>query len=283
MRPVSNIDKSVKQLHLKASKSLDRRVHAGIDRALADEQTTTHPIIRRTIMTHPIVKLAAAAALAFTGLLGLDLIDGPRGNGVAWARIPAQIAAMDTFMFRLTISVRGPDGTGRPDAHTGQWTFYLSKQYGFRMDVSADGTVVSWYVPPEADTLIMVVPGEKAWSKTPLPPEQRGQMPEEYRDPADYIARFLARPYRELGRSVIDGVEVEGIEVTDPPTDGETLENALGRLWVDVQTELPVRIEIEGTADGKTALWLMEFKWSEAVDPTVFEPNIPSDYTALVQ
>jgi len=27
---------------------------------------------------------------------------------------------------------------------------------------------------------------------------------------------------------------------------------------------------------------LMEFKWSEAVDPAAFEPNIPSDYTPLM-
>jgi hypothetical protein len=117
----------------------------------------------------------------------------------------------------------------------------------------------------------------------PLPPEQRGKMPEQYKDPAEYIKRFLARPYRELGRSVIDGVEVEGIEVTDPPTDDNKLENAVGRMWVDVQTELPVRIEIEGTADGKIVHWFMEFRWSEAVPASVFEPNIPSDYTPLGQ
>ncbi len=150
------------------------------------------------------------------------------------------------------------------------------------MDIRGGDTVISWYVPPTEDTLTMVIPSEKKWSTTPLPPEQRGKMPEEYKDPADYLARFLARPIKELGRSVIDGVEVEGIEVTDPPTDGEKLENGVGRLWVDVQTELPVRIEIEGTADGAAVQWLMEFKWSEAVSPAVFEPNIPADYTPLM-
>jgi hypothetical protein len=129
----------------------------------------------------------------------------------------------------------------------------------------------------------MVIPAEKKWSRTPLPPEQRGKMPEQYEDPADYIRRFMARPYKELGRSVIDGIEVEGVEVADPPTDGDAkLENGVGRMWVDVQTELPVRIEIEGTADAMAVRWLMEFKWSEAVDPALFEPNIPSDYTPLI-
>jgi hypothetical protein len=71
--------------------------------------------------------------------------------------------------------------------------------------------------------------------------------------------------------------------VTDPPTEGDKPENAVGRMWVDVQTELPMQIEIESTADGKIVRWLMEFQWSEAVPVSVFEPNIPSDYTPLAQ
>jgi outer membrane lipoprotein-sorting protein len=282
MKSERDIDKCIRQLHREASDDLNARVHAGIDRALANQQTTTTK--GRIIMVNPLTKLAAAAAVLAAVWLGLNWIGGPPGRGVAWARIPDHVAALDTFMFRLTISVSGQDGTRVADAHGGQWTFYLSEKYGFRMDIGADGNVVgSWYVAPGSDTLVTVIPGEKKWSRSPLPPDQRGKLPEEYKDPAEYIGRFLARPYQELGQSVIDGVEVQGIEVTDPPTDNGKLENSVGRLWVDVQTELPVRIEIEGTADGKRVQWLMEFKWSEAVDPSVFEPNIPGDYTPLAQ
>lgn len=284
MRSTRDIDQHVKQLHLRASEALDARVHGGIDRALADEQKDSPPVIRRTIMANPIVKLAVAAAVVIAGLLGLNIISVPHAGGVAWAAIPGHIDEIDTFMFRLTIGVFGKDGTSVAGQHAGQWTFYLSERYGFRMDIGAgDGTAVSWYVAPGSNTLVTVIPGEKKWSKSPLPPEQQGKMPEEYKDPADYINRFLARGYKELGRSVIDGVEVEGIEVTDPPTDGGKLDNGVGRMWVDVQTELPIRIEIEGTADGRAVRWLMEFKWQEAVDPAAFEPNIPGDYTPLGQ
>jgi len=278
---MNRIDKCVRQLHRKAGQDLDSRVHRDIDEALADEQTITHPAMRRTIMTSSILKLAAAAAVVVAALLGLNIIDNP-GGSVAWAQIPDHIKTIDTFMFRLTIGVRGEGGVDVPDEKGGQWTFYLSEERGFRMDVRGGDTVVSWYVPSSEDTLTMVVPGEKKWSQSPLPPEQRGKMPDEYKDPAEYLARFLASPYKELGRSVIDGVEVEGIEVAGPPTEGEKLENAVGRLWVDRQTELPVQIEIEGTANGAAVRWLMEFKWAEAVDPSAFEPNIPSDYTTLV-
>ncbi len=280
---MNSVDQWIKQLHLRASDRLDGRMHADIDRALADTQGTAHPTIGRTIMTSSLTRLAAAAAVVLAGLLGWNMLGGPHGSGVAWAAIPDHIKTIDTFMFRLTIDVHEKDNASASDKHTAQFTFYLSEQYGFRMDISGDGTMVSWYVPPESDTLTMVVPAEKKWSKTPLPPEQRGKMPEEYKDPAEYLQRFLARPHKELGRSVIDGVEVEGIEVTDPPTDKGMLANGIGRLWVDVQTELPVRIEIEGAAEGKSVRWLMEFQWSEAVPASVFEPNIPSDYTPLAQ
>lgn len=284
MKSARDIDNRVKQLHLRASDALDARVHGGIDRALADEQKDRHPEIRRIIMAHPIVKLAAAAAVVLAGLLGLNIIGVPHAGGVAWAAIPDHIKTIDAFMFRLTIGVSGKGGTNGADVHAGQWTFYLSERYGFRMDIGADGgTAASWYVAPGSDTLVTVIPGEKKWSRTPLPPEQRGKMPEQYKDPAEYIDRFLAHGYKELGTSVIDGVEVEGIEVADPPTDGGKLDNGVGRMWVDVQTELPIRIEIEGTTDGRTVQWLMEFKWGDAVDPSAFEPNIPSDYTPLAQ
>ncbi len=271
MTPVHDIDNQIRQLHLGASDALNARVHDGIDRALAHEQGIT----RRTIMMHPVAKLAAAAAVVLAGLLGLNIISGP-GGSVAWAQIPGHIKALDTFMFRLTINIA--------DKPAAQWTLYLSEQYGFRMDIGADGGIVSsWHVAPGSDTLVTVIPGEKKWGTRPLTPEERNKAVEEYQDPADYVNRFLANGYKELGRSVIDGVEVEGIEVPDPPTDGEKLQNAVGRLWVDVGTELPIRIEIEGTADGQPVQWLMEFKWAEAVDPAAFEPNIPSDYTLLGQ
>ncbi len=278
---MTTINRQLKQLHLRASGALDDRVHGDIDKALADTPRTTPLTIGRTIMTVSFTKLAVAAVVLIAGLLGWNALNGPHGSGVAWAAIPDHIKTIDMFMFRLTIGVQGQDGARAADKHTGQFTFYLSEQYGFRMDISGDGQTISWYVPSTADTITMVIPAEKKWSKSPLPPEQR-KMPDQYEDPAEYVKRFLARPSKELGRSVIDGIAVEGIEVQDPPIERGKLANGVGRLWVDMQNQLPVRIEIEGTADEMAVRWQMEFKWSEAVPASVFEPNIPSDYTPLI-
>jgi hypothetical protein len=280
MRSERDINRLVERVRVKASSRLDERVHGDIDKALTDHRTNTTPTTGRRIMIGSLTKLAAAAAIILAVLIGLNVIDTPHSGGVAWAQIPDRVASADAFIFSLTIDVAGDANAVSAKPTEAQWVFYLSEEYGFRMDIKADGNVVSWYAGPEGETLTTVIPAEKTWFESPIPEDQRGKMPDEYRDPADYIRRFMARPRKELGRSVIDGVEVEGIEVTDPPTDGEPMQNAVGRMWVDVETELPVRIEIEGTADAHKVQWLMDFKWSEAVDPAVFEPNIPSDYTS---
>jgi hypothetical protein len=280
MKPVRDIDKQVRQLRLQASRRLDDRVHDDLDQALAGQQSSATSKKGRTIMIGSVTKLTAAAAVILAVMLGLNVIDTPGTGSVAWAQVPDLVAQVDTFIFSLTIRV-GDNGSVPPGGqHDAQWIFYLSEEYGFRMDMGGDGQFVSWYVAPQSETMVTVIPGEKTWFESPVPEGQRDKMPEEYQDPADYIRRFMARPYRELGRSVIDGVTVEGIEVTDPPTDDGTLEGGVGRMWVDVETELPVKIELEGKADGQAVQWVLEFKWAEAVDPAVFEPNIPSDYTS---
>jgi hypothetical protein len=225
--------------------------------------------------------IAAAILIAFSVLL--SHLGSFGGGGVAWGKVADRVAAVDTFMFSLAIDVSDNNNVEPAGQPAAKFVFYISELYGFRMDISGGGQTVSWYVPPEGDTLTMVAPGDKKWSKSPIPPEQRGKMPEQYEAPADYIKQFLARPQTKLGRSVIDGIEVEGVEVTDPPTKGSKLDNAIGRLWVDRDTELPVRIDIEGQAGGKTTRWQMDFRWGEVVGSAVFEPNIPGDYTLMAQ
>jgi hypothetical protein len=230
------------------------------------------PNIWRIIMRSQISKLAAAAAIIIV-LLAFDPFGIMNSGGVVWARVAQRVEQIETFMFGLTIKVSDPNSKNGADQTTARWIIYLSEKCGFRMDIGANGDFVSWYVTPDANEMIMVVPGEKELIKWPLPANIQEKMPEEYKDPREYISRFMSQPYKELRRSVIDGVQVEGIEVNDPPTDGEQLENAIGRLWVDTETELPVRIEIEGLADGKMVQWVMDFKWAEAVDSGLFDPN----------
>ena len=92
MRPIDNIHKSIKKLHLKASAELDKRVHDDISRSLAESEKTesahTEPNIWRTIIKSRITKLAAAAVIIIAVLAGINYFGGSiDGASVAWAEM----------------------------------------------------------------------------------------------------------------------------------------------------------------------------------------------------
>ncbi|MEJ2649631.1 MAG: hypothetical protein P8016_14630 [Sedimentisphaerales bacterium] len=229
--------------------------------------------IWRNIMKKPVIKIAVAT-IVIAVLLSFNPFNVLSTDSVAWGKITQNVEKIETFMFGLTIEVSDSDIENQADNITAKWIIYLSKDYGFRMDIWKDESVVSWYVAPDSDKMIIVTPDEKDFIEMPLPPDKSNQLPKEYQDPREYIKRFMSLPYKELGYSVIDGVKVEGIEVQNPPVEGGQLENGVGRLWVDTETELPVRIELSGTADGKMVQWILDFKWAEAVSPDLFNPYL---------
>jgi len=89
----------------------------------------------------------------------------------------------------------------------------------------------------------------------------------------------VAAGYRELGETIIEGIEVSGIEVDDPPAGGEGVLEGVGRLWINPLSRLPVRLELIGNADGDEVKWVFDFRWGEQVDPEAFVPKVPPGYT----
>ncbi len=111
----------------------------------------------------------------------------------------------------------------------------------------------------------------------------------EYYDPRKLVEEFMKYEYAELGRSTIDGIEVEGIECRDPKIArgvaagiaGDMIDNVVARLWVAVENDLPVKFQIEVfSKDGEKALDVVAYgyQWDIKIDPREFEPDIPDDY-----
>jgi hypothetical protein len=83
--------------------------------------------------------------------------------------------------------------------------------------------------------------------------------------------------YESLGRSTVDGIEVEGFQKRwDEGNPG------VSTIWVDVKTRLPVRYE-EDNMHGKmrTRIAQYDFQWDVPIDAAQFEPVIPDDYTRI--
>ena len=102
--------------------------------------------------------------------------------------------------------------------------------------------------------------------------------------PRQVVMRFLEADYKALGSEVIDGVKAEKVEVYDPKIlnpNAPSLDDFVAVLAVDVETELPVSLELEFVVDGKiyTKMIFDQFEWNIKLDASDFEPDIPEDYT----
>jgi len=284
MRPADDLHRSIKKLHLKASAELDKRVHDDISRALAESEKTksaiAQPNIWRIIMKSPITKLAAAAVILIGVLFGMEFIGRPDMATVAWGEVAKKVEQIESFIFQQRISING-----MPEETTELIT-YISSEYGLRQDAYKNGQVIGIsYIPLEGTIVTQVMPNEKKYRRVSTTEEHMRKIHDQA-NPRGMIKEFMSFKHTELGREIIDGVEAEGIEVNDPEflTSTSPFESAVGRLWVDVKTNLPVRTEIEGISGNgsiETKIVAYDFDWDAEPEPSVFEPNIPDDYTLL--
>jgi hypothetical protein len=140
------------------------------------------------------------------------------------------------------------------------------------------------YVLLQKKTAVMVEPQKKSYRRYKLDDTMIEGLKEKYSDPRSMIKEMLNCEYTSLGQSVIDGVNVEGFQTTDPAYSmGSAFGQADVKVWVDVETRLPVRSEtfIVEEVDGEVRKHrvLDNFQWDVPVDAAQFEPNIPDDYT----
>ena len=109
-------------------------------------------------------------------------------------------------------------------------------------------------------------------------------------DPKEGIRKMLSVGYKKLDRKTIDGIEAEGVEITNPAgvdISSETpveIDSHVAQLWVAVETGLPVYFESKTSINSgkqKSHTIQDEFQWNVELDADEFEPNIPDDYTLM--
>jgi outer membrane lipoprotein-sorting protein len=241
--------------------------------------------IRRILMKNLIVKLAVAAAIIVAAVIAIHQFGGPiSGTSVVWAEVARKVEQIQTFSCRVRGSMIG-DSNEVPS--TVEIMVYDSSKYGSRMDTYVDGKLTSiTYAPAGKNEIVVVIPEAKKYSRMSFTEEQFKQMEEKQKDPREFLKLFLSIEHTGLGRSTIDGIKVEGIKVDSPKVGGGMFESAVGRLWVNVDTKLPVLMEIDGVSGGGSIqqnIVMDKFKWAPELDASLFEPNIPADYTLMAE
>ncbi len=275
-----------------------KRNHPGAVQMLtarANRQTSV-PVrsfsLRNTIMKSPLTKLAVAASVIVACVIGLSLWRGTQ-SGIALADVLARIEKVKAFRSQWSDKITGEE-PNKPYSSEIRGTSLISQEYGWKTKVEqldpngGWSKYEEWYRLPDKNTMISILHKQKRYWRVEFDDGWfEGQ--QEFH-PRTVTKKFLACKYESLGRSTIDGIEVEGFRTTDPNSwFGKTNKVEVdAKMWVDVKTRLPVRYyftTVDQMGDkiiARDHFVMHDFQWDVPVDAADFEPVIPEDYTGIV-
>ncbi|MHC4434922.1 MAG: LolA family protein, partial [Planctomycetota bacterium] len=238
-------------------------------------------------MASPKTKPAAAAVILVLVSVAMLLLWQGAGPGVALAEVLTKIEQITAYTYEISITRTRPGQSETGKKSTG--TAWILRDHGMRattetVDPNGESTSQEVYILLQKKIAVMVEPQKKSYDRYKLNDTMIERLKEQYGDPRSMIKEMLNCEYTSLGQSVINGVNVEGFQTTDP---AYSKASAFGqtdvKVWVDVETQLPVRSEIfiveEVDGEVRRHRILDNYQWNVPVDAARFEPNIPDDYT----
>jgi outer membrane lipoprotein-sorting protein len=262
-------------------------------------ETETRPLrtaawqtIGRTIMKGRITKLAAAAVIIIAILVGIHHFGGSINvTTVALGDVLERIEQVQAFIYRMKMTMTGAMMPGTPAGKKEMdGTVTISNSYGMKMEITTtdansgqEEMNQQMYILPDQKVMFMVMPEQKKYVRMEFDDDLLARMKKQNNDPRETIKQIMNCEYTELGRSVIDGVEVEGFRTTDTAFAGGSIEDVNVTLWVDVEQRLPVRTEMDFKMNEQMQLSgvIYDYQWDVQVDAGEFEPVIPEDFTAF--
>jgi outer membrane lipoprotein-sorting protein len=245
--------------------------------------------IWRIIMKSQITKLATAAVIAIIVLGGVTFWpSGSSGNGQWWLGPPAawgqdiidSLEKIEALVYRQrSASVRD---FGSMQMSKG-WEKRYNAKDRYRRDRYDDGINImniQWVIPDGNDFMMVEVSLEyKCYFERKN--ERYGFVQNPVEDMRSYV-RLLDRADRILGTKEFDGQQCIGFEVSAGKY-GDNPDGRFDRIWFDLKTKLPVRIERHGLRygfDAGRSLTIIhdQFEYYAKVPVDLFEPQIPEGF-----
>jgi hypothetical protein len=256
--------------------------------------------IWRFIMESKVTRYSAAAVVGLAIAFVLFSPFGTPGNsGVVLADVQQRVADIETMVLRgqKTFSCPAePDKVFEFDGIKCQFDLvkYFSKQYGHTEEGYVEGNLIYriTFNVPKKQTLIVLPP----WKKYVAFASTDGLLKiMENLTPRGIFNLLLESNYSKLGRTTIDGVEVEGFEFQDADPVKGLLPKAIfdvqqckGKVWIGIEEQLPVRIEGD-IVIGKSLMTVFNElnlhevnvldKYNVELDASLFNTDIPEGYT----
>lgn len=239
-------------------------------------------------MKSPLTRLAVAAVVLIACAIGLSLWR-TTGSGIALADVLIQIQQATAYMYQTTMTISGKSpGPGTPINQTIEASVVSTQDGNMKMTMNTvdrnSGNILrnETFMLPREKAVISIMPEQKTYMRIDLDDTQIEKTRQQNNDPGAMLEQLLKCKYERLGRSRIDGVEVEGFRTTDPNYLGGVTGAVDVKIWVDVKTQLLVRSEMDVDAGGmKTHGVISNFRWDYPVDAATFKPVIPADYTPM--
>ena len=285
MQPADRILKLLRQSDVATTAETDDRILAdALDHLEKLRRKKPAGIGRRTgriIMKSPFMKLAAAAVAIGAVLLGLNII-WPGGGGNALAETLERIEEIKAFTYKMKMKMANIPGMPADSPLDVEMEAVVAKDAGMYVGMHSGKRVLKeTFVTLGEKTIVSLMPGYKQYTRMTLTDEILAKMQKENGDPRAMVMQFTENEYRELGRTVFDGIEVDGFESTDPNIVEKVLGDVVGRIWVDVKTKLPVLVEVEVLGkDGEKVMHITcnDYEWDVDVSADFFVAEIPPHY-----
>jgi hypothetical protein len=240
--------------------------------------------INRRLGGRATIGLLSAAACIGIAVLVMTFAQGKN----AFATAIEQLQKAKTIVCRVSTAT-SVSATPMPFRQTGK--IYFSAEYGSRCELSMNGApMIIQYAPPQGP-ITTVTPLTRTYTvveqQAAGQPGQPGNAPDSF---IHALMKLKGEASRELGRKNLDGVEALGYEISGQLLGLGQGEGVRSELWIDSQTYLPVRYvaemampEVPGTGfkGGTCQMVYDQFEWDTPVDPKLFAPDIPADYTRV--
>ena len=219
--------------------------------------------IWRNIVKNRVTQFATAAAIIMAVLIGLHYLGGSiDGATIAWADVMEQIKSFRPYAYTQTTRYYHTDKTIVR-------RFMILNQYQ-RREEFPDGTVRIFDYSEEPTGMLQLNPKTKeaAWK---MSSREAGPI---NNDILMDLRRFEGRPdiypVEDRGIENMDGQRTKCFHIA--------AENFIYTAWVDIQTRLPVRVELEQSTAQRTLI-MTDFDFNPSFDETQFDRIPPEGYT----
>ncbi len=293
------IERSAKNIQIDRAVIDNARIladaEAALDKSREPGSAEFQPTIWRKIMKSPVTKLSSAAAVIIAVAVGAAYFGTSiDGTSAVLAEVIQNVEQVNSAIMHEK-RIFTCDGKEVLFLNSDAVRYY-SSEYGAREDMyNPEGLLLhQTYWLAKENVRIRVVPPMEQYERTELTEAERGI----WGQPSFRAIVELLRAEKptELGRKKVNGRETEGFEIAGSKIVGILpiqVDSGVARFWVDVETSLPLRYEAElltsdklvtPMTDGKPiqiAVTGHQLQWNVEIEPGIFEPNIPRDYTLI--